>query len=86
MPEQPADRDQARQQVADALRRIAPEADLSAVPDDVDLAEELDLDSMDLQELRAALHERTGVDLGGVAAEQLATLGGLITALVSSGS
>ena len=50
------------------------------------LAEELDLDSMDLQELRAALHERTGVDLGGVAAEQLATLGGLITALVSSGS
>ena len=86
MPEQPADHDQARQEVADALRRIAPEADLSAVPDDVDLAEELDLDSMDLQELRAALHERTGVDLGGVAAEQLATLDGLITALVSSGS
>ena len=84
------DRDEATAAIADALHRIAPEVDLAAVDPSVDLAEELDLDSMDVLELYAALAERTGVDLGDpgeLSDEQRAarsTLDGLVTALVSS--
>jgi acyl carrier protein len=73
----------ARAAVADALRDVAPEADLGTVPDDADLAEELDLDSMDLLELRARLHDLTGVALPEDDPGGLATLAGIIDALVA---
>lgn len=82
------DRDEATAAIADALHRIAPEADLGSVDPTTDLADELDLDSMDVLELYAALAERTGVDLGDPAMatgeEQAArsTLAGLVDALV----
>ena len=75
------DRDEALAAISASLRGIAPEADLAAVDPGADLAEELDLDSMDLLELRTAVHERTGVELpesGGAPS----TLDGLITAIV----
>ena len=84
------DRDQAFAAVAAALRGIAPEADLATVDPAAELADELDLDSMDMLELYAALAERTGADLGDqgdLTDEQRAhrsTLEGIVGALTSS--
>jgi acyl carrier protein len=55
----------ARKVVADALADIAPEVDLTTLDATVDFAAEADLDSMDLLSLAEAIHERTGVDIGG---------------------
>lgn len=45
------------------LAEIAPEADLATLPDDADLREELDLDSMDVQSLVVGIYEATGIDV-----------------------
>jgi acyl carrier protein len=42
---------------------IAPEADPATVRPDVDLRDQLDLDSMDLLNLVIAVHEELGVDI-----------------------
>lgn len=76
------DRAAALAALTDALADVAPEADLSAVPTDADLAEELDLDSMDLLELRSKLHERTGVELPDDPSG-LASVDGILDALVA---
>jgi hypothetical protein len=55
----------ARQVVADALADIAPEIDLAEVDEVAPFAAECDLDSMDLLSLAEAIHERTGLDIGG---------------------
>jgi len=60
-----------------ALREIAPEVDLDAVPPDSELHVDLDLDSMDFLNLVTALHEATGVDIPERDYPALATLGGL---------
>jgi hypothetical protein len=55
----------ARQVVADALADIAPEIDLAEVEADAPFAAACDLDSMDLLSLAEAIHDRTGLDIGG---------------------
>jgi len=47
----------------DALRHVAPDAELEDAGPDDDLAAELDLDSMDILDLVVGVHERTGVDI-----------------------
>jgi acyl carrier protein len=74
--------DEARALIADCLRDIAPEADLSAVDPAESLADELDLDSMDLQSLYEALAERTGLELPEADYGQLASLDGAVAYLV----
>jgi acyl carrier protein len=64
--------------VADILGGIAPEADLAKVPGDADLREELDLDSMDVLNFVAALHERTGQPIPEADTPKLLTLDGLV--------
>lgn len=54
---------EARQALADALARIAPEADLADLGPDDNLREQLDLDSMDFLNLVVELHDRTGIDI-----------------------
>jgi acyl carrier protein len=49
--------------VRTALTRIAPEADLDALPAGEDLQTELDLDSMDFLNFLIALSELTGVEI-----------------------
>lgn len=49
--------------MATVLRRIAPEADLSAVPPDENLRQALDLDSMDFLHFLVGLHEALNVDI-----------------------
>lgn len=69
--------------VAECLRPIAPEAELSVAAGDAVLADELDLDSMDLVSLYQALHERTGLELPERDYGELATLDGLVAYLVA---
>lgn len=64
--------------VADILGAIAPEADISAVPGGADLREALDLDSMDILNFVAALHERTGRDIPEADTPRLLTLDGIV--------
>ncbi len=53
----------ARRLVVDALLEIAPDLEGSPIPPDADLRQDLDLDSMDLVNLTAALSERLGADI-----------------------
>lgn len=71
-------RDETVALVADILGGIAPEADLSAVPGDADLREALDLDSMDILNFVAALHERTGRSIPEADTPKLLTLDGVV--------
>jgi acyl carrier protein len=56
-------RDEIRATVLDTLAGIAPEIDPAAVLPDVDLRDQLDIDSMDFLNFVIALHERLGVDI-----------------------
>ncbi|MCA9689014.1 MAG: acyl carrier protein [Myxococcales bacterium] len=69
---------QARQRVAEALARVAPEIDLADVEDDVDLREELDIDSMDFRRFVIELCQALAVDIPEADYGRLATLGGAI--------
>ena len=67
----------ATERISKALRRIAPEADLSAVDPGRDLRTQLDLDSMDFLELLAAVAATTGVSIPERDYAKVASLGGL---------
>ena len=64
--------------VCSALGEIAPEADLASLPNDADLHEELELDSMDFLNFVTALHEQTGVDVPERDYPYLASLDGCV--------
>ncbi len=60
------------------LAQIAPEADLEALEPDVDLTEQLDIDSMDFLNFVIGLNEATGVDIPERDYPQLTTLDGCV--------
>ena len=70
-----------RQAVEQALHRIAPEADVRALPGNVDLREEIDLDSMDMLNFFVALHERLKVDIAEREYGRMTTLDGCLATL-----
>lgn len=72
----------ARQAILEVLGGIAPEADLSELEPDVELREQLDIDSMDFLNFALGLHEKTGVDIPEEDYELVATLDGCIAYLV----
>jgi acyl carrier protein len=74
-------RDELREVVVSALRRIAPEVDASALRQDVLLREELDLDSMDFLNFVLALHDRLGVEIPESDYGKLYTLDGAVAYL-----
>jgi acyl carrier protein len=63
-----------RDKVLLRLSEIAPEADLSAVDPDVNLREQLDIDSMDALNFMIALHKEFGVDIPERDYARLATI------------
>jgi acyl carrier protein len=67
--------DDLRQAIVEEIGNIAPEADASAVADDADLREALDLDSMDIFNLVIALSQRFAIDIPDADARRLTTLG-----------
>ena len=54
---------EARDALLGALAEIAPEADGASLDGSVELAEQLDIDSMDFLNLVTAVSERTGIDI-----------------------
>lgn len=77
--------DEARTVIANALRRVAPEADLDEVRADKALQDELDLDSMDFLNLMVGIHEQTGVEVPERDYPAVAHLQGLVDYLVAHG-
>lgn len=68
--------DQARDIVARAIRRIAPEADLQGVPEDADLRQRFELDSLDFLSFVELLSKDTGVRIDEEDYTDLVTLAG----------
>ncbi|HEX5067885.1 MAG TPA: phosphopantetheine-binding protein [Myxococcota bacterium] len=71
-------REEIRALVLTQLGRIAPEADLAALPDSALLREELELDSMDFLHFATALHDALGVDIPESDYEHIASLRGCV--------
>ena len=65
---------EARALLLAALAEIAPEADGTALEGDVELAEQLDIDSMDFLNFITALSERTGREIPELDYPRLRTL------------
>ena len=76
-------RDEVRATVLRVLGDIAPEADLAALKPDVDLREQLDLDSMDILNFVVGLHTALGVDVPEADYPKFATLDGGVEYLVA---
>lgn len=70
-----------RRIAAEALAGIAPEADLSALGDDEDLRDALDLDSMDFLNFVIAVAQRSGLDIPEADTPRLRTMRGLVAYL-----
>ncbi len=63
---------------SDILGGIAPEADLTALSDDDELREVLDLDSMDFLNFVTGLHAATGLDIPESDYRKLFTMRGVV--------
>ncbi len=57
-----------------ALTDVAPDVDASAIEPAEDLADQLDIDSMDFLNVIVAIHEQTGIDIPERDYPKLATL------------
>lgn len=57
------DRQRMRDVVIDALIHVAPNIEPDGIDPDADLAEQLDIDSMDFLNVVMQIHERTGIDV-----------------------
>lgn len=75
--------DEARRIVFAALREVAPEADAAGLEPDVEIREQLDIDSMDFLNLIIGIHERTGIDIPEEDYDQLETLDGCVRYLAA---
>ena len=76
-------RDEARALIVEELGNVAPEVNFSTVQGDDDLAETLDIDSLDFLNFITALHKRTGVNVPESDYKQMATLDGAIAYLTA---
>lgn len=80
------DAHRARRVVEQAVRDVAPEADLAAVDPDDDLRLQLDLDSMDFLAVVQRLHDLTSVPVGEQDYPALSTLTSAVQWLVARSS
>jgi len=76
-------KDEATALLADALREIAPEVDVSAVDRDLPLQEVADIDSISFMALVTAIHDRTGTEIPVKDYPKLATMNSFVTYLMS---
>jgi acyl carrier protein len=70
--------------ILDALADIAPEVDPASLRNDLDLRQQVDLDSMDMLNLVVGVHERTGVDIPEAEYPRLTTLDAIATFVESA--
>lgn len=76
----------ARDTVIDLIGEIAPEVDLTGVPDDEDLRDAVDLDSLDFLTLVERVAAATGIDVPEADYEQVRSLRGWVDYLTARGS
>lgn len=69
--------------IAEAVGRVAPDADLTSVGDDDLLTEQLDLDSMDMLGVLEGLQQLSGLTIPERDAPKLATLAGARAYLIA---
>jgi acyl carrier protein len=72
-----------RQTVLTLLGNIAPEIDPATIRPDVSFRDQLDIDSMDFQNLMIALHKQTNIDVPERDYPKLVTLNGAVAYLQS---
>jgi acyl carrier protein len=70
--------------VLGALGSIAPEADLAQLKPDVNLRDQIDMDSMDFLNFVIALHKKLNVDISEKDYPKLATLRSCVDYLLSN--
>jgi acyl carrier protein len=75
-------RDEIKDGVLRALTNVAPEADTATLRLDVDLREQLDIDSMDLLNFMIGIHEQVHVDIPEADYPRLETVDDVIDYLV----
>jgi acyl carrier protein len=71
-------KDEIKNAVLTALRRIAPEADPASLRSDLPIRDQVDIDSMDFLNFLLELHKALGVDIPEAAYRQVATLDGCV--------
>ena len=67
-------REELKRIFAEELESVAPEVDLSNIAETDDIQEHFDLDSMDIYNLLAALHQRLDIDIPDKDASKLLTV------------
>ncbi len=72
--------DEIKAMVLRELAKIAPEFD-SQIDPEMDLREQIDLDSMDMLNLMIAIHETTGVDIPEADYPRMSSLNGCVSYL-----
>ena len=75
-------RDELKKIFAEELESIAPEVDLSNIAETDNIQEYFDLDSMDIYNLLAALHQRLDIDIPDKDASRLLTVKDAVDYLV----
>jgi acyl carrier protein len=75
-------RDEIKDGVLRALTDVAPEADTTTLRLDIDLREQLDIDSMDLLNFMIGIHEQVHVDIPEADYPRLETVDDVIDYLV----
>lgn len=73
-----------REVVVRALTEVAPDVDPSLIDPDADLAEQLDIDSMDFLNIVVAIHEETGIEVSERDYPKLSTLNDAVSYLVQA--
>lgn len=76
-------KDEIRAIIIEEIGNIAPEVDAGSVGEGEDLREALDMDSMDIFNLVAALHQRFDIDIPDSVAAEFITIGGAADWLVA---
>ena len=77
-------RDELRATVLSVLNDVAPEADPAQLRTDVDLREQLDIDSMDFQTFLIRLHEQLHVEIPERDYPKCSTLDGCVNYLATA--
>lgn len=72
------ERAELKQVIVEQLTRIAPDIEPAQIPEQGDLRDALDLDSMDFVRLVSALHKQLGVDIPEADYGQVQSLAGLL--------
>lgn len=67
--------------VLDELRKLTPEVDPADIPEDADIREALDFDSMDVLNFVTSLTQRTGIEIPERDVPQVLTVGGAVAYL-----